>query len=166
MIRVAQLGRALGVHLVVAGQRIGSDLGPGVTALRSQLSGLVFASEIGTGLDAANVRRGFRHITAATGLDPRQWTPREMRHSFVSLLSDSGVSLEDISRLVGHSQTTVTETVYRKQSGRCSLEELRRWIGSSRPSQTRSHSVSHPARGKGHFRSWEVVSDLGGGGGI
>jgi S-DNA-T family DNA segregation ATPase FtsK/SpoIIIE len=41
MIRVAQLGRALGVHLVVAGQRIGSDLGPGVTALRSQLSGRV-----------------------------------------------------------------------------------------------------------------------------
>ena len=33
----------------------------------------------------------------------------------MSLLSDSGVSLEDISRLVGHSQTTVTETVYRKQ---------------------------------------------------
>jgi S-DNA-T family DNA segregation ATPase FtsK/SpoIIIE len=41
MIRVAQLGRALGVHLIVAGQRIGSDLGPGVTALRSQLSGRV-----------------------------------------------------------------------------------------------------------------------------
>jgi hypothetical protein len=41
MIRVAQLGRALGVHLIVAGQRIGSDLGSGVTALRSQLSGRV-----------------------------------------------------------------------------------------------------------------------------
>jgi S-DNA-T family DNA segregation ATPase FtsK/SpoIIIE len=41
MIRVAQLGRALGVHLIVAGQRIGSDLGPGVTALRSQLSGRI-----------------------------------------------------------------------------------------------------------------------------
>lgn len=31
------------------------------------------------------------------------------------LLSDSGVPLENISRLVGHSNTTVTETVYRKQ---------------------------------------------------
>lgn len=41
LIRVAQLGRALGVHLIVAGQRIGSDLGPGVTALRSQLSGRI-----------------------------------------------------------------------------------------------------------------------------
>jgi hypothetical protein len=39
----------------------------------------------------------------------------EMRHSFVSLLSDSGMPLENISRLVGHGTTIVTETVYRKQ---------------------------------------------------
>jgi integrase len=38
-----------------------------------------------------------------------------MRHSFVSLLSDSGMPLEYISRLVGHSDTAVTEAVYRKQ---------------------------------------------------
>jgi len=36
-------------------------------------------------------------------------------HSFVSLLSDNGVPLEEISRLVGHSSTAVTELVYRKQ---------------------------------------------------
>ncbi|MFD0853427.1 FtsK/SpoIIIE domain-containing protein, partial [Actinomadura adrarensis] len=41
LLRVAQLGRAFGVYLIVCGQRIGSDLGPGVTALRSQLSGRV-----------------------------------------------------------------------------------------------------------------------------
>ncbi|WP_220503860.1 site-specific integrase [Microbispora sp. H13382] len=39
----------------------------------------------------------------------------ELRRSFVSLLSDSGVPLEEISRLVGHSSTAVTELVYRKQ---------------------------------------------------
>lgn len=38
-----------------------------------------------------------------------------LRHSFVSLLSDRGVPLEEISRLVGHSGTGVTEEVYRKQ---------------------------------------------------
>jgi integrase len=47
------------------------------------------------------------------------WTcaivPRELRHSFVSLLSDAGVPIERISRLVGHSGTSTTETVYRKQ---------------------------------------------------
>ncbi|GAB3142094.1 hypothetical protein GCM10027161_29950 [Microbispora hainanensis] len=38
-----------------------------------------------------------------------------MRHSFVSLLSASGVPIENISRLVGHSSTKVTEMVYRFQ---------------------------------------------------
>ncbi|WSA14227.1 hypothetical protein OHB15_31680 [Streptosporangium subroseum] len=42
-------------------------------------------------------------------------TPRETRHSFASLLSDSGVPLEDIARLIGHSGTAVAEAVYRKQ---------------------------------------------------
>jgi S-DNA-T family DNA segregation ATPase FtsK/SpoIIIE len=41
LIRLAQLGRALGVHLVICGQRVGSDLGKGVTALRAQLGGRV-----------------------------------------------------------------------------------------------------------------------------
>jgi hypothetical protein len=41
LLRVAQLGRAFAVYLIICGQRIGSDLGPGVTALRSQLSGRI-----------------------------------------------------------------------------------------------------------------------------
>lgn len=41
--------------------------------------------------------------------------PRELRHSFVSLLSDDGMPIEQISRLVGHSGTSVTELVYRHQ---------------------------------------------------
>jgi integrase len=78
--------------------------------------GLVFASKVGTPLDAANVRRAFRAaIKGADGIDPDEWTPRELRHSFVSLLSDHGLPLEEISRLVGHSSTAVTELVYRKQ---------------------------------------------------
>jgi integrase len=47
--------------------------------------------------------------------DSGEWTPRELRHSFVSLLSDAGVPIEQISRLVGHSGTTTTETICRKQ---------------------------------------------------
>lgn len=76
---------------------------------------LVFASATGTQLDAHNVRRSFRKIVEAAGLDAAQWTPREMRHSFVSLLSDSGMAIEHISRLVGHSGTATTERVYRQQ---------------------------------------------------
>jgi DNA segregation ATPase FtsK/SpoIIIE, S-DNA-T family len=41
LLRLAQVGAALGFYLVVSGQRIGSDLGPGVTALRAQLGGRV-----------------------------------------------------------------------------------------------------------------------------
>ncbi len=77
---------------------------------------LVFASGVGTELDASNVRRAFRLAIADTpGLSPSEWTPRELRHSFVSLLSDQRVPIEEISRLVGHSSTSVTETVYRHQ---------------------------------------------------
>jgi integrase len=54
-------------------------------------------------------------VAKAAGLDPTEWTPRELRHSFVSLLSDSGVPIEDIADLCGHAGTTVTETVYRHQ---------------------------------------------------
>ncbi|WSN49574.1 site-specific integrase [Streptomyces sp. NBC_01296] len=78
--------------------------------------GLVFSSAVGTELDSTNVRRAFRQaIDGADGIDAQEWTPRELRHSFVSLLSDKGVPLEEISRLVGHSGTAVTEAVYRKQ---------------------------------------------------
>ncbi|MFD3931485.1 FtsK/SpoIIIE domain-containing protein [Streptomyces sp. NPDC058614] len=41
LLRLAQLGAALGVYLVVAAQRFGSELGPGATALRAQLGGRV-----------------------------------------------------------------------------------------------------------------------------
>ncbi|ARF56061.1 FtsK/SpoIIIE domain-containing protein [Streptomyces gilvosporeus] len=41
LLRLAQLGGALGLHLVVAGQRVGSELGSGVTALRAQLGGRI-----------------------------------------------------------------------------------------------------------------------------
>lgn len=79
-----------------------------------QDQGLVFASAVGTPLDAHNVRRSFRAITQAAGLG-KDWTPRELRHTFVSLLSANDVNLEDIARLVGHSGTSVTERVYRHE---------------------------------------------------
>jgi integrase len=77
---------------------------------------LVFATEAGTVMDAANVRRDFRRVAVAAGLDDRAWSPRELRHSFVSLLSDGGVPIEQIARLIGHAGgSKVTEAVYRKQ---------------------------------------------------
>lgn len=80
-----------------------------------QDNGLVFCTHFGTALDAANVRRSFRKVVKAAGFDPAAWAPRELRHSFVSLLSDSGVPAEKIAQLVGHSSTVTTELVYRHQ---------------------------------------------------
>jgi len=78
--------------------------------------GLVFPTATGSRMDAANVRRDFRRaLRSVPGIKPDDWTPREMRHSFVSLLSESGMPIEEISRLVGHKGTGVTELVYRKQ---------------------------------------------------
>jgi integrase len=84
-------------------------------ATMTECSCLVFSTRTGTGLSAHNVRRDFRRVIDTAGVTGKEWTPREMRHSFVSLLSDARVPLEVISRLVGHRSTTVTETVYRKQ---------------------------------------------------
>jgi integrase len=42
-------------------------------------------------------------------------TPRELRTSFVILLSHRDVSIEEIARLVGHASTRTTEVVYRRE---------------------------------------------------
>jgi integrase len=76
--------------------------------------GLVFASAVGTPMDDHNVRRMFRAITEEAGLGTG-WVPREMRHTFVSLLSARGVPVEAIALLAGHNQTSTTELVYRHQ---------------------------------------------------
>ena len=76
--------------------------------------GLVFASAVGTPMDDHNVRRMFQAITQDAGLGTG-WVPREMRHTFVSLLSARGVPVEAIALLAGHNQTSTTELVYRHQ---------------------------------------------------
>ncbi|GAA3447635.1 tyrosine-type recombinase/integrase [Planomonospora venezuelensis] len=64
--------------------------------------------------DAANVRRALRKITEDAKIGTG-WLPRELRHSFVSIMSGQGVPLEIIADLVGHAGTSVTEAVYRQQ---------------------------------------------------
>jgi integrase len=75
---------------------------------------LVFCTRTGDALDAANVRREFKAACKAAKIEGT-WTPREMRHSFVSLMSSSGIPVEEIARLAGHSNTRTTEVVYRRE---------------------------------------------------
>lgn len=76
--------------------------------------GLVFASTVGTPLNANNVIRAFQGLTEKAGLG-KAWAPREMRHTFVSVLSANGVPVESIALLAGHDRTSTTELVYRHE---------------------------------------------------
>jgi integrase len=73
--------------------------------------GLVFAMRTGRELDAANVPREFRKLCKAAGLG-LGWTPRELRHTGISLLSLGGLPVEEIARIAGHASTRTTEVVY------------------------------------------------------
>jgi len=79
-----------------------------------QDTGLVFTSHLGAALDAANVRKMFKRICTEAGAGD-EWTPRELRTTFVSLMSHSGVAIEEIARLAGHASTRTTEIVYRRE---------------------------------------------------
>jgi integrase len=68
----------------------------------------------GNPLAAGNVRRAFRSTTKTAGVG-EDWTPRELRHTFVSIMSDNDVPIETIADLAGHRTTIVTQTVYRHQ---------------------------------------------------
>lgn len=114
--------------------------------------GLVFASTVGTAMSAGNARRSFRGALARVpDINPADWTPRELRHSFVSVLSDAGVPLEEISRLVGHAGTTVTELVYRHQlkpviqTGATVMDRL---FGDAEPESVVTHFVTQVAEGE------------------
>ncbi|MEV4371321.1 tyrosine-type recombinase/integrase [Nonomuraea sp. NPDC049637] len=96
-----ELHKARAVERLASGER-GAD------------TALVFRREDGRPYDRWYVRREFKKITTAAGIG-EDWCPRELRHSFVSLLSAHRVASEEIARLVGHSSTHVTETVYRQE---------------------------------------------------
>jgi integrase len=74
----------------------------------------VFTNHVGAALDAGNVRKMFKRICTEAGAGDG-WTPRELRTTFVSLLSHQGVAIEEIARLAGHATTRTTEIVYRRE---------------------------------------------------
>jgi integrase len=74
--------------------------------------GLVFPTALGLLSDPRYYRRSFQAATVRAGLG-KDWTPHELRHSCLSLLSDKGVPLEKLADLAGHSSTRMTAEVYR-----------------------------------------------------
>jgi integrase len=79
-----------------------------------QEHGLVFTTSVGTAFESHNLRREFRKVTADAGLGS-QWVPKELRTSFVSMMSYQGVPVEEIARLAGHASSRTTEVIYRRE---------------------------------------------------
>lgn len=70
--------------------------------------GFVFCSRNGTPLTMSNMRRAFQTLCKRAGLGD-SWTTYELRHSFVSLVSDQLDNLLDVADLAGHSDTRTTQ---------------------------------------------------------
>ena len=122
----------------------GERLGAGQ---RWQGTGLVFTTHLGAALDAGNVRKMFKRVRTEADVGD-SWTPRELRTTFVSLMSHHGVSTEEIARLAGHASTRTTEVVVppriaagdhhrRPDHGR----DLRPWVTSSAQAHERRRAV-------------------------
>jgi integrase len=71
----------------------------------------VFKTSAGTPVDPSNLRRYFSELCEAAGLG--HWTPRELRHSAVSLLSAAGVPIDHAADLMGHADTRMLDRHYR-----------------------------------------------------
>ena len=74
----------------------------------------VFGTRHDTVMNPNNVIRSFNRVLELAGL-PTEWTPREFRHTFVSIMSAAGASDGVIADLVGHADTATTRRVYRHE---------------------------------------------------
>ncbi|WP_276981784.1 tyrosine-type recombinase/integrase [Ferrimicrobium acidiphilum] len=79
----------------------------------------LFTSEYGRPLDPDNASKAFKKFATQAGLGDRH--VHELRHLSASLLLARGVPMPIISRILGHSSTAVTDTVY----SHLSVEDLR-----------------------------------------
>jgi integrase len=74
----------------------------------------VFAMESGGPRWPQDVRKQFGKLCQRAGIGAG-WHPHETRHTWVSVLSDAGVDIEDIADAAGHVNSSVTRNVYRHQ---------------------------------------------------
>ncbi len=71
---------------------------------------LVFATALGTPIDAGNLRRAWTAIAAAAGLRGLRF--HDLRHAHATLLLSAGVHPKVVSERLGHSSVTLTLDTY------------------------------------------------------
>ena len=71
---------------------------------RWQDSGVMFTTSVGPPLDTSHGGRDFRAPYRKSGIEG-VWAPRELRQTFVSVMSESPVAVDEIARLTRHSSS-------------------------------------------------------------
>jgi len=85
-------------------------LGPAYT----DRHGLVFRDDAGRAMSRQRMNVRFKEVCEAAGIG-RDWQPRETRHTFISIGSEHGASIEDLADAAGHVNANVTRATYRHQ---------------------------------------------------
>ncbi|MEO1064747.1 MAG: site-specific integrase [Actinomycetota bacterium] len=99
--------RTLGLHPLLAAALIRHRYEQQALELYDP-EGFVFCTRNGTPMSLSNLRRAFRTLCSRAGLG-KDWTTYELRHSFVSLVSDQLDDLVKVADLAGHVDTRTTE---------------------------------------------------------
>ncbi len=89
--------------------------------------GFAFPTSNGTPMTMSNLRRAFKTLCKNTGLGD-DWTTYELRHSFVSLVSEQLDDLVKVADLAGHVDTRTTEG-YRHSVGPALPHAVEAWNG-------------------------------------
>ncbi|WP_169726646.1 tyrosine-type recombinase/integrase [Deinococcus murrayi] len=76
-----------------------------------QHTGYVFVTRAGTPYRLDNLRRPMGRICRAAGVPVL--TPHKLRHTYASVMAASGVSVEVLSKRLGHKDPNVTRGIYR-----------------------------------------------------
>ena len=81
------------------------DLLQSIGKIRS-ISGYVFVSQVGTRIDASNLRRTFELAKKVAGIEDFRF--HDLRHTFATRLVQAGVDLYVVKQLLGHKSITMT----------------------------------------------------------
>jgi integrase len=89
-----------------------------------ELSDLVFPSTVGTPMGQKNFRDSFKRVLIKAGVEYR--SPHTLRHTFTTSASRMGIPIEDVAKMLGHSNIKTTREVYLHYGA----EDLRKLVNS------------------------------------
>jgi len=94
-----------------------------------------------------------KRVAVRAGLDPDKLTPHKLRHSFASLLMESGRSLDEVKDLLGHASIATTQIYVHASEARLRaaashLPDILSGLGAGDARARIPKTASHAGRGK------------------